>query len=309
MEYLGQDRREGLGRKAHSRIVLVLLILVSIFLLLSSLYSAQASVFQKAREGVLDAASPVLEFFSAPIGAVNAVFGGVGDYFSVLEQNEALRRENEELRQWMNEALELRKVVAGYSGVDGYQAPPGAQPVTAYVIGETNDAFSRSMVLNAGRRQNVEIGQAVIDSDGLLGRIVHTGDNASRLLLLNDTQSRIPVYIEGADIEGLLVGRTRARPEISILQIADDIEIRPGQRVLTSGAGGVIPRGLPVGVVETDTRSQPVVELYANYARARVVRIVNYEFPTQIDDTSPDEIFAAETVSAQAGEGAEQTEE
>ena len=57
MEFLGQDRREGLGRKAHSRFVLVLLILVSVLLLLSSLYSAQASVFKKAREGVSPARS------------------------------------------------------------------------------------------------------------------------------------------------------------------------------------------------------------------------------------------------------------
>ena len=149
MEFLGQDRREGLGRKAHSRFVLVLLILVSVLLLLSSLYSAQASVFKKAREGVLDAASPVLSLLAGPISYVNGVFGSVTDYFNVMEQNEALRAENAELRQWMNEALELRETVATYEALEGYLAPPNAQPINAFVIGEANDAFARSMIVNA----------------------------------------------------------------------------------------------------------------------------------------------------------------
>ena len=279
MEFLGQDRREGLGRKAHSRFVLLLLILVSVLLLLSSLYSAQASVFQKAREGVIDAASPVLELFSGPISYVNGVVGNFSDYFNLLKQNEALRAENAELRQWMDEALDLREVVASYDGLQSYEAPPEAQPVDAYVIGESNDAFARSMLVNAGRARNVEVGQAVVDEKGLVGRIVDTGVTASRVLLLTDIQSRVPVYVEGADVEGILVGNTRTRPTISFTASSEPAEVIPGQRVLTSGAGGVLPRGLPVGMIEGQSSDDIVVRLYANYVRTRLVRIINYEFP------------------------------
>ncbi len=287
MDYLGQDRREGLGRKAHSRFVLILLILVSVLLLLSSLYSAQASVFKKAREGVIDAASPVLSLFSGPINYVHGVAGSIGDYFNVMEQNKALREENAELRQWMDEALELRETVSSFEALKGYTAPPSAQPISAYVIGEANDAFARSMIVNAGRANNVEVGQAVVDENGLVGRIVEAGGTASRVLLLTDIQSRIPVYIEGADIEGILVGNTRDMPVISFTAGADDVVPEPGQRVLTSGAGGALPRGLPVGVVAGENRGDILVELYANYARTRLVRIINYAFP-QIDPAEID---------------------
>ncbi|MEZ5893397.1 MAG: rod shape-determining protein MreC [Parvularculaceae bacterium] len=279
MEYLGQDRREGLGRKANSRFVLVLLFSVSVLLLFSSLYSAQASVFKKAREGVMDAASPILTFFSGPINYVNGVVGYVGDYFSTLEQNKALREENAELRQWMNEALALREVVASYDKLQGYQAPPEAQPISAFVIGESNDAFARSMIVNAGRANNVEVGQAVVDEDGLVGRIVEAGSGAARVLLLTDIQSRIPVYVEGADLEGILTGTTRRRPVISYTEDVDDVVIAPGQRVLTSGAGGALPRGLPVGVVTGQNRDGVIVDLYSNYARTRMVRVIKYAFP------------------------------
>ena len=298
MDYLGQDRREGLGRKAHSRFVLVLLILVSVLLLLSSLYSAQASVFKKAREGVMDAASPVLSLLAGPINYVNGVAGSIGDYFNVIEQNKALRQENAELRQWMNEALELRETVATYEALKGYSAPPAAQPISAYVIGESNDAFARSMIVNAGRANNIEVGQAVVDENGLVGRIVEAGGGASRVLLLTDIQSRIPVYIEGADIEGILVGNTRRNPVISFTAGGDDVEATPGQRVLTSGAGGALPRGLPVGTVIGENRGEIIVDLYANYARTRLVRVINYAFPhvdpdAARDPSTPDEESAA----------------
>lgn len=288
MEFLGQDRREGLGRRAHSRFNLILLMLVSVLLLLSSLYSAQASVFKKAREGVMDAASPVLTLFAGPINAVNNMVGSVSDYFNVMEQNKALREENAELRQWMAEALELREVVAGYEALEGYQAPPAAQPINAFVIGEANDAFARSMIVNAGRSNNVEVGQAVVDPKGLIGRIVETGSNASRVLLLTDIQSRVPVYVEGANVEGILVGNTRDRPAISFTASAEEAEAATGQRVLTSGAGGALPRGLPVGVVSGEERGDIIVDLYANYARTRMVRVINYAFP-EVDPSEAEE--------------------
>lgn len=298
MEFLGQDRREGLGRRANSRFILLLLMLVSGLLLLSSLYSAQASVFKKAREGVIDATSPILEFFSGPIAAVNDIVGGVSDYFNVLEQNKALREENAELRQWMVEALELRETVAGYAALQTYEAPPEASPIDAYVIGESNDAFARSMIVNAGRNRNVESGQAVVGADGMVGRIVDTGAHASRVLLLTDIQSRVPVYVEGADLEGLLVGNTRAQPAISFTASSEPAEVIPGQRVLTSGAGGVLPRGLPVGEIAGEARNDIVVDLYANYTRTRMVRIVNYEFPAVTD-------AAVEEADTPASDGAD----
>jgi len=280
MEFLGQDRREGLGRRANSRFVLLLLMLVSGLLLLSSLYSAQASVFKKAREGVIDAAAPILELFSGPIAAIDDLIGGAADYLNVLEQNKALREENAELRQWMNEALELRETVAAYEGLQSYQTPPDAVPIDAFVIGESNDAFARSMIVNAGRARNVEAGQAVVDENGLIGRIVETGVSASRVLLLTDIQSRIPVFVEGADLEGILVGKTRERPSINFTQSSEPREVIAGQRVLTSGAGGVLPRGLPVGEIAGQSRNDIIVNLYTKYARTRMVRIINYEFPS-----------------------------
>jgi rod shape-determining protein MreC len=279
MEVLGQDRREGLGRRASSRALLAPLTIVSTLLLLSSLYSAEASVFRKARESVLDAAAPILALFARPIAYVQDVVGDVGDYFKVIEQNKALRAENAELRQWMDEALALRKTLAQYEKLKAFQAPPDATPVNAFVIGDSNDAYNHAMLVNAGVGDGVRRDQAVVDDRGLVGRIVEAGRAASRILLLTDARSRVPVFVEDANLEGILVGRANSRPTISFTQGAAPTEFASGQRVLTSGAGGVVPRGLPVGVIVDVGGGEPIVDLYADYARARLVRIINYEFP------------------------------
>lgn len=296
MEVLGEDLREGLGRKVTPRVSLLLMLIVSLILLLSSLYSAEASIFRKARENVLDATAPIFSILSGPITAVNNLFGTVGDYFNVIDENRALREENAQLRQWMEEALALRDLVSVYEGLQSYQSAPDVTPIDAHVISDSNDVFARSMVVNAGTQDRVRVGLAVVNEAGLVGRIIESGRMASRVLLLSDLQSRIPVYIEGAGIEGILVGRTRQRPVIRFTSQVLNEPIAPGARVLTSGAGGVIPRGLPVGTVfqavEAEGEPEIDIELYADYSRTRLVRILEFSFPEigDIEEGGPVEV-------------------
>lgn len=305
MDALGQDRREVFGARSKSQIGLLLFSLVSLILLLSSLYAAEASVFKKARETALEAASPVLSLFAGPIGWIEDRVGDIGDYFRVLEQNKALREENAALRQWEDEARSLRAIVAALEELDVYKAPPAAKPINAVVIGEANEAYAHSMIVNAGEKDGVKRGLAAVDERGMIGRIVDVSGNASRILLLNDIQSRIPVFVEGSFVEGLLVGRSTSNPTIAITMLANADKIEPGQQVVTSGAGGVLPRGLAIGTVSKVTGDEAVVDLSADYARTRMVRIIDYEFP-QVDPTAIAEP-PAPTPAAAPPVGAEQT--
>ncbi|HNR76280.1 MAG TPA: rod shape-determining protein MreC, partial [Parvularculaceae bacterium] len=271
------------GLRTNSHTGTLLFSLVALILLLSSLYAAEASVFKKARETAMETASPILKLFSGPIGWIHDRVGDVGDYFRVLEQNKALREENAALRQWEEEARSLRAVISALEELDAYEAPPTIKPINAFVIGEANEAYAHSMIVNAGAKAGAAVGYAAVDERGMIGRLVSVSNNASRILLLNDIQSRIPVFVEGSFVEGLLVGRSTSNPTIAITMLANGARIEPGQRVVTSGAGGVLPRGLTVGVVSKVTDKEAVVELAADYARTRLVRIISYEFP-QIDE-------------------------
>lgn len=303
MELLGRETRERFGLRSRSQVGILLFSLVSVILLLSSLYSAEASVFKKAREAAIETASPILALLSGPIGWIEDRVGAFNDYFRVLEQNKALREENAALRQWEEEARSLRSVIAALEELEAYEAPPAATPINAFVIGEANDAFVHSMIVNAGAKDGVIRGFAAVDERGMVGRIVDVSPNAARILLLNDVQSRIPVFVEGSYVEGILAGRSTARPSIAITKLANGDLIEPGQRVVTSGAGGILPRGLLVGVIAEVGDKEATVSLAADYARSRMVRIINYKFP-DVDPTPLGAPAAAAAAAGIAGEAA-----
>ncbi|MEO1015953.1 MAG: rod shape-determining protein MreC [Pseudomonadota bacterium] len=295
MEVLGRDRRDGLNRGPGVGFGRLSLTLVSALLLLSSLYAAEASVFQKARESALNVAAPLLQLVAGPVAAIQDIFGGVEDYFFVLEQNKSLREQVEALRHWEHEARDLRDLINAYEALGYYFPPPGVAPVNAMVVGESGDAYVHSMIANAGRAVGVAPGQAVVDDRGLVGRVVDASKDASRILLLTDVQSNVPVYVDGSEVEGILAGRTTEAPAITFTRNDDLERVESGQRVVTSGAGGSLPRGLPVGVIAAVGENEAAVMLDANYARTRVVRIINYDFPTEIVDEPEEPVNEAAT--------------
>lgn len=278
-EYVGHERWKGVSHGSAPGLFLFVMIAAASALLLSGFHFDRVSVYSShARQKLVDIMSPALGFFATPVYRISTVVGYGRDYVRVLQQNSDLRRENAGLRHWKMQAQELRQILSAYEGLHSYTPPPRSRTIDAFVIGETGDAFARSMIVNAGRNHGVRNGYAVIDENGLAGRVVDAGAVASRVLLLTDLQSRIPVYIEDAGVEGILAGNTEKRPLITALPESDRAMVFPGQRVLTSGTDGMLPRGLPVGSV-AGTGGEIPVSLYADYVRMRLVRIVGYGFP------------------------------
>ncbi len=286
MDMVGQTRREGLGRREAPRYGTIFLLAVSFFMVVFSLYGAQASVFEKARESVIDTFEPVLTVVGAPVRWTQRRVGDVQDYFRLAAENERLRQENAELRSWMHEALNLREQLAYYETILDTKLPEPAAYVDARVIGENGGPYQQALILSAGRGEGIRNGSAVIDESGLLGHVVTTGARASRVLLVTDFNARTPVYIEGFGAEALLAGRSTGRPVIEFFAERPQDTIPPGARVVTSGAGGLLPRGIPVGQVAGMSGGTITVDLYADTRSSDLVRIVDYAFPQDVDEDS-----------------------
>jgi len=289
MQVLGQDRRREFGRTSERRFVIVFLMTLSFFLSVSSLYAAQASVFEKARENVVDVAAPILAFFAGPIQFVGDVFGDVDDYFAVRARNKELEHELAELQAWKHEALRLREQLSRYDRLMQIERAPDWSHVAARVIGESNGPYKHTMIVNVGKEDYVREGSAVVDDYGLIGHVLTAGNGASRILLLTDLNSRVPVYVEGANAQAILVGQYAERPVLKFISAPDPDDLAPGQRVLTSGRGGVLPRGLPVGELDAIGRGGPLVSLYSDFDRTDVVQVILYEFPKIDNDVAAGE--------------------
>ncbi|MEM9421309.1 MAG: rod shape-determining protein MreC [Pseudomonadota bacterium] len=299
MTVLGELKLGGMRRREQPRrFGIVFFLACSFLMILFSLYGAQASVFEKARETVLDIVEPVLSVVGAPVRWVNDQVGDVQDYFRLHAENKRLREENAELRAWMHQARSLRRQLSYYEQLLETKLPDTATYVDAKVIGENNGPYDHALILSAGAGDGVRQGSAVVDGGGLLGHVVTAGRGASRILLITDYNSRIPVFVEDMQLEALLAGQSAGAPILEFFAQKPDVLLSPGARLVTSGAGGVIPRGIPVGEVASVNAGRITIRPYANHNSPDLVRIVNYQFPEDLEPAAPSGAVGANGGSA-----------
>jgi rod shape-determining protein MreC len=233
----------------------------------------QAPFIDEARTGISDFAAPALTAIRTPLTAFEHFASGVGNYFTVYGENERLRAENAELRKWQNVALSLEDKMRRYEELLNAAAGRQTKAVTARVIGESNRPFVSTMILSAGFKDGVRKGQAVVDERGMIGRIYLTGDHTSWVILLTDLNSRIPVAVEPSHRRAFLAGGNTATPALEL--DADEDDVHEGDRVLTTGDGGLLPPDLPVGTVMKNSGSYQV-SLFANAGASDYVQVLDY---------------------------------
>jgi rod shape-determining protein MreC len=271
-----------IARKSNAQLPLVIVSALAIVLVL--LGKAQSGLFDRARTHVSDWMAPALSSVRAPVQAFDRWMGSVGEIFSVYEQNLKLKEENARLRQWRNAAIVLQGRVNRYQTL--LHAVPDAKlnAVLARVIGRASRPFLETMILDAGAKNNAKPGQAVIDARGMIGRIYLTGQRTSWVILLTDLNSRIPVTIAGAapgsaNVQATMVGDNTAFPILDMMSRL--VSPHPGDQVISSGDGGFLPQGLPIGTVVSDGAGGWRVSLLADAASSQDVEILNFSTPPE----------------------------
>jgi rod shape-determining protein MreC len=242
--------------------------------LLTVLGKADILVIDRVRVAVADALSPVLELVAEPVASAAAIVARVEDAVAIYRNNAALREENQRLLQWQEAA---RRLVAENTALrDLVKLVPdqAASALAARVIADSGGAYMRNVLVNAGTSDGVERGQAGLTGDGLVGRVSEVGARTARILLLTDLNSHIPVTVERTGERAMLDGDNSDRPRLVFVDPRTPIEA--GDRIVTSGAGGVFPPGLPVGIVSGTESGVTRVEPYAELSRLQLVRVVDY---------------------------------
>jgi len=160
------------------------------------------------------------------------------EYVMLEAEVQTLKKENEELRAVLDKKESLRDFI----------------PIEATVIGRNPDRWQETVIINKGEQQGIKKDMAVITPSGLIGKIQHASQFTSTVQLLSaiDRQNRISAYVQGKDgsVFGLIEGYDDKRQALLFKQIPFDAKIEKKQLVLTSGLGGIFPKGLPIGEVE-----------------------------------------------------------
>lgn len=243
-------------------------------------------LIERGRAVVIDALTPVLELTARPLLTIKDGIATVDSLFNLYAENRALREENERLRAWASTARRLAIENATYRELLHVRPEPGVRFVTARIIAEGGGPFVRTVVVDAGSNAGVESGQVGISGAGVVGRVLAAGEESSRLLLLTDLNSRVPVAIEGGQARGVLEGDNSALPRLSYL--AAGVKVHPGDRVVTSGIGGMFPPGLPVGAVESVSSGVVRIRPWVRFDKLDFIKIVEYKGePGPIPDPVP----------------------
>ena len=237
----------GGGKKAgQSRLSLQLVLLIISFSLIFigklDLYTARA-----AKLTISEFIAPIYDVVAAPVRAFETMAGGMRTLASFRAENVRLRAENERLQRWQRRAEILESENRQLKTVLGAASTTEMTPVTARAISAPGGSFSHSLLLNIADIANVARGDAVVNADGLVGYVIEVGRKYARVLLITDVNSKIPVLLSSSSWPALALGKNSRTLQLDFLPL----EAKPvtGELVLTSGHGGILPAGVPIGRV------------------------------------------------------------
>lgn len=231
------------------------------------------AVLSAPRIGVSDIFSPVLAVISSPFQSMAEAVSGVSGKAALKAENSKLKAENERLREWYQTALLLQAENQSLQKLLNLKVEQEHNYVTARVVSDAGNAFVKTLLVSSGGNVGIQKNQAVLAGEGLIGRIIETGDSASRILLLTDINSLIPVIIEGTNQKAILAGNNSEFPVLK--HLPKDSGLLEGVRIVTSGDGGIFPFGLPIGKVIIDASGAKVIQPYANMNRITYVRVID----------------------------------
>lgn len=261
------------------QVILGLLIVVSIALF--ALWRIDNPRVERLRMVVADTVFPAFDWTSRPAATLTRMAEDFEAYVRVYEENQELRREIQDLRGWREAALQLEQRNARLRALNNVRLSPQLRFVTGEVLTDTGGPFSQSGLVNVGKRNGVEDGAAAMDGLGLVGRVSGVGQETSRIIYLTDINSRIPIVLQPSGLRGVVTGDNSAMPLVQFIEAPE--RVRPGDRVMTSGDGQVLPPDLLVGVVVRDRENRLRVRPAAEYARLEFVRILNFRPPQGVE--------------------------
>ena len=233
---------------------------------------------ERFRAAFIDRVVPNMDWALIPVTKFADMVAGFQSYASLYDQNQELRRELQRMKSWKEAAVQLEQQNAKLLAQNQVRLDPKLTSVSGVVMADSGSPFRQSVLLNVGSRDGIVDGWATMDGLGLVGRISGVGERTARVILLTDASSRIPVTIQPSGQKAMLVGDNTAAPPIEFLETPE--QVRPGDRVISSGDGGVFPSGLLVGVVEADSERRLRVRLAADYERLNFMRVLR-SHPTE----------------------------
>lgn len=271
----------------------------SLFFIAISVIGLAVSYFsptavQQLRTAATEITAPVLYAVSKPFQDATHFLRSASGLAEMQAANQELMEENQRLRSWHHKAMTLTNENKELRRLLNMKPIATRTVASARVIGDHTSSFAKTIIINAGDSDKIAKNQPVIGDNGLVGRVIETSPSTSRVLLVNDVNSRIPVMIEGSNVHAVLAGQNNNTGLIEHLPPGTLIE--GGARIVTSGYGGVFPPGLPIGRIKTVSLNvpedpnaivNPEVDFYTDVRELFFVRILDHDYDPRLITSAP----------------------
>lgn len=232
---------------------LIVLSLVSVLLLTFYIREGESGPIHAVRSGVTTITSP----FRYVGSAVSAPFNAIGNIFSNLTASEDtlsdLKKQNEELTSKVAELSEAEKTAQRLEQLVNLQSTYNLKSTAARIIGASSDAWTSTVTIDKGSADGMAINMPVTSSAGVIGQIIEVSAKTSTVRLISDEKSGVSAMVQDTRAQGMLQGQ--ADGTLRLDYVSADSDVKVGDIIVTSGIGGVFPKGLPLGTVTSVEKS------------------------------------------------------
>jgi rod shape-determining protein MreC len=292
------QRRPGFSRRAQyglflGYVVAIGGVLVALLLVVAAI--ADPRGFSALRGIALDVTSPVTSGGRSVVDFFTGSADATSNYFNAAAQNAELKRQLAASRARVIEARAIEFDNRRLKALLKLTQEVTDEVVTTRVVGSTFDPSKRLGTLFAGHTSGVRSGQPVRAPEGLIGRVLESGAFASRVLLLTDGASNVPVQLVRDGTPALAVGRGDGTLELKTIEVGEN-PFKRGDIVVTSGVGGIYPPRIPVAIVTAVARDLTIARPLADPARADYAIVQRAYQPA-----ASQPVNAAEAAQAAAG--------
>jgi rod shape-determining protein MreC len=228
-----------------------------------------------SRSGYDQMAAPASKVLAAPAHLLGDSGNFIGDYLFAVDENRVLKKKVAQLSQYRDLYLQMKDINQRYEKLLNLRTEPPVDMVTARSVSVSRGPFNNNRLIDAGSNKGIAFNNPVITEQGLVGRVIGVSSNVSRVLMITDVISRVPIMIARSDARAIMIGEGGDYPRLEFVRGKESVI--KGDQILSSGDGGIFPRGLPIGEAVKGPDGVWRVRLYANRGAIDYVKILKFQ--------------------------------
>ena len=247
-----------------------------IALLLILVHKIDLGLVSGLSKGFFFITAPIIHTVTLPAQGLSYGYKKVSEIFNIYEENNRLKQENiklfalnDKLNAYKAENRILKKLLH-------HTDVPHTQSYTAHIIAENGNAFTSSLIIYLGdNASHIKAGYAVVNADGLIGRIDLVSGKYARVSLITDINSKIPVVSRKSRDRGILIGQNSH--ELKLIFTPLLAELHKGDELVTSGIGGGLPANIPVAIIKHAGVDNIIARPLFHTSQIEIVKIIAYD--------------------------------